>query len=113
MNENDEVIIDAEEVLEEQEFKLENEIMDTEAQQNELLKNPMVRANIVYQNYLNTCGRILSGQEKRTIRRKIERDTKKGRYDYLFDADKIAAKERRARAAFEKLNAAPNEDKKD
>lgn len=82
---------------------LEDGLQDEEYRK-ELLKQPAVRANLVYQNYINTCERILSGKEKRNIRRRILRETLKGKYDYMFDEAAIARKEERSRKAFDSLN---------
>lgn len=43
-----------------------------------------VKGRIVYENYVNSHP-MLSGQQKRAVRREIERNAKKGKYDGLFE----------------------------
>lgn len=116
--ESDNVIVEEAEVSEitptvnithnEEEIVLENEevsdIMSQEEYQKELFKNPAVQAQIMYNNYVNNSGRILNGSEKRVLRRKFLREAKKGRYNYLFDEEKVKAREARQKDKFEKLN---------
>lgn len=73
------------------------EYVDPEERRREMLKDPSVQAQIVYQNYINTSNRILSGKDKRKIRREIERNVLKGKYKKLFDQDIYGS-------AFSKLN---------
>lgn len=69
-----------------------------------IMKSPEYRAQVVFENYVQTCGRILSGPEKRNLKRQFLRNAKKGMYDYLFDEEKAKKREERMRAKFEKMN---------
>lgn len=69
-----------------------------------VMKSPEYRAQVVFENYVQTCGRVLSGQEKRNLKRQFLRNAKKGMYDYLFDEEKAKKREERMRAKFEKMN---------
>jgi len=87
---------------------LQNEVMEEaitrEEYEKQMLKNPYVRAQIMYNNYINNSNRVFSGKEKRTLKRKFVRDAMKGRFDHLFDEEKIKKREERERKKFEKLN---------
>ena len=63
-----------------------------------------IQAQIVFNNYMNNANRLMSGKEKRRLFRECLRNAKKGRYEYMFDKEKIAKKEERMRKNFEKLN---------
>lgn len=63
-----------------------------------------IQAQIVFENYIRNSQRPLSGKEKRRLLRECQRNAKKGRYTYMFDKEKIAKREERARKNFEKLN---------
>jgi len=69
-----------------------------------VMKSPEFKAQVMYDNYIRTCGKILDGPTKRRLRKQFLRDAKKGKYDYLFDPEKIAKRQERERAKFEKLN---------
>lgn len=66
------------------------------------------KANVVLLQYISQAqqsGRFISGHEKRTLYRKFLRLAKKGKYDYMFDPEKIAKRQERMKAKFESLNA--------
>lgn len=63
-----------------------------------------IQAQIVFENYVRNSQRLLSGKEKRRLLRECQRNAKKGKYNYMFDKEKIAKREERARKNFEKLN---------
>lgn len=63
-----------------------------------------IQAQIVFNNYMNNANRLMSGKEKRRLFRECLRNAKKGKYEYMFDKEKIAKKEERMRKNFEKLN---------
>ena len=66
------------------------------------------KANVVLLQYISQAqqsGRFISGHEKRTLYRKFLRLAKKGKYDYMFDQEKIAKRQERMKAKFESLNA--------
>ena len=62
------------------------------------------QAKIVFENYIRNTNRLLSGKEKRRLMRECLRNAKKGRYEYMFDEEKIAKKRERAAKAFDKMN---------
>ena len=68
------------------------------------MKSPEFKAQVMYENYLRTCGRILDGPAKCRIRKQFLRDAKNGKFDYLFDPEKIAKRQAREQAKFDKLN---------
>ena len=76
---------------------------------NERVKmSPEYKANIVLLQYISQsqqAGKFISGHEKRILYRKFLRLAKKGKYDYMFDKEKIAKRQERMRAKFESLNA--------
>ena len=66
------------------------------------------KANVVLLQYISQAqqsGRFISGHEKRTLYRKFLRLAKKGKYDYMFDPEKIANRQERMRAKFDSMNA--------
>ncbi len=63
-----------------------------------------IQAQIVFENYIRNSQRLLSGKEKRRLLRECQRNAKKGKYNYMFDKEKMAKREERARKNFEKLN---------
>ena len=66
------------------------------------------KANIVLLQYVSQAqqsGRFISGHDKRMLYRKFLRLAKKGKYDYMFDPEKIAKRQERMRAKFDSLNA--------
>lgn len=66
------------------------------------------KANIVLLQYISQAqqsGRFISGHDKRMLYRKFLRLAKKGKYDYMFDPEKIAKRQERMKAKFESLNA--------
>lgn len=80
------------------------EYKDPEEERRKLMQIPEVQAQIVYENYIKNTNRILSGKEKRTLRRECERNAKKGKYKYLFDEEMQKKREARAKAKFDALN---------
>ena len=79
-----------------------------EAHNERVKMSPEYKANIVLLQYLSQSeqtGKFISGHEKRTLYRKFLRLAKKGKYDYMFDKEKIAKRQERMRAKFESLNA--------
>lgn len=66
---------------------------------------PEIKAEIVFNNFIKNSNRILSGKEKRSLHRECIRNAKLGRYDYMFDPDKLRKREERDKAKFDKLNA--------
>ena len=73
----------------------------------EVSKSPEYRGMIMYNNYIQTQqaqGVVFTGSQKRTLRRKFVRDAKKGKYDYLFDEEKIRRHQERATKDLESLN---------
>lgn len=63
-----------------------------------------IQAQIVFENYINSANRIMSGKEMRRMRRECLKNAKKGKYEYMFDKEKVAKREERMRKNFEKLN---------
>ena len=63
-----------------------------------------IQAQIVFDNFINNANRVMSGKEKRRLRRECLKNAKKGKYMYMFDKEKIAKKEERIHKNFEKLN---------
>lgn len=79
-----------------------------EAHNERVQMSPEYKANIVLLQYISQSqqsGKFISGHEKRTLYRKFLRLAKKGKYDYMFDKEKIAKRQERMRAKFESLNA--------
>lgn len=69
----------------------------------QLVNTPEFKATVMFNNYVKSSPRILSGREKRTLFRECLRNAKKGRYDYIFDADRLR---RHAQKTFEMHNKA-------
>lgn len=66
------------------------------------------KANVILLQYISQAqqsGRFISGHDKRMLYRKFLRLAKKGKYDYMFDPEKIAKRQERMKAKFESLNA--------
>ena len=66
------------------------------------------KANIVllqYVSQMQQAGRFISGHDKRMLYRKFLRLAKNGKYDYMFDPEKIAKRQERMRAKFDSMNA--------
>ena len=66
------------------------------------------KANIVllqYVSQMQQAGRFISGHDKRMLYRKYLRLAKNGKYDYMFDPEKIAKRQERMRAKFDSMNA--------
>lgn len=63
-----------------------------------------VQAQIVFDNYMNSANRFMSGKEKRRLYRECLRNAKKGRYTYMFDPAKMQKRQERARQNFDKMN---------
>lgn len=63
-----------------------------------------VQAQIVFDNYMNSANRFMSGKEKRRLYRECLRNAKKGRYNYMFDPAKMQKRQERARQNFDKMN---------
>lgn len=79
-----------------------------EAHNERVQMSPEYKANVVLLQYISQSqqsGKFISGHEKRTLYRKFLRLAKKGKYDYMFDKEKIAKRQERMRAKFESLNA--------
>lgn len=66
-------------------------------------QSPEYKAKIVYDSYVQN-NPLMSGQEKRRLRKECLRLAKKGKYDYLFDPEKIRKRQEREQAKFDKLN---------
>lgn len=58
-----------------------------------------------YESNLRAAGRFMSGSERRKLHREFLRKAKKGAFDYMFDEEKIAKRQERDKAKFDKLNA--------
>ena len=86
----------------EEDLKSNQKIIDEHNER--IMKSPEFKAHVMYENYIKTCNRILDGPAKRRIRKQFLRDAKKGKFDYLFDPEKIAKREAREREKFERLN---------
>ena len=79
-----------------------------EAHNERVAKSAEYKANVVLLQYISQAqqsGRFISGHEKRTLYRKFLRLAKKGKYDYMFDPEKIAKRQERMKAKFDSLNA--------
>lgn len=66
---------------------------------------PEAKAEIVFNNFIMNGARVLSGKEKRALHRACVRNAKRGRYDYMFDPEKLRKREERDKMKFDKLNA--------
>lgn len=69
-----------------------------------VMQSPEYKAIVVYNNFIKSASYIMTGPQKRKLYRECLRNAKKGKYDYLFDEEKIRKREERERAKFEKLN---------
>lgn len=79
-----------------------------EAHNERVVMSAEYKANVVLLQYISQAqqsGRFISGHEKRMLYRKFLRLAKKGKYDYMFDPEKIAKRQERMKAKFESLNA--------
>lgn len=79
-----------------------------EAHNERVVMSAEYKANIVLLQYISQAqqsGRFISGHDKRMLYRKFLRLAKKGKYDYMFDPEKIAKRQERMKAKFESLNA--------
>lgn len=79
-----------------------------EAHNERVAMSPEYKANIVLFQYMSQArqsGKFISGHDKRTLYRKFLRLAKKGKYDYMFDPEKIAKRQERMKAQFDSLNA--------
>ena len=79
-----------------------------EAHNERVVKSAEYKANVVLLQYISQAqqsGRFISGHEKRMLYRKFLRLAKKGKYDYMFDPEKIAKRQERMKAKFDSLNA--------
>lgn len=79
-----------------------------EAHNERVAMSPEYKANIVLFQYMSQArqsGKFISGHDKRTLYRKFLRLAKKGKYDYMFDPEKIAKRQERMKAKFDSLNA--------
>jgi hypothetical protein len=66
------------------------------------------KANVVLYQYIaqaQQAGRFISGHDKRMLYRQFLRNAKKGKYDYMFDPEKIAKRQERMKAKFDAINA--------
>lgn len=95
-----------EELLEEEVVPTDQEKEKIMAQHDiRMLKSPDYQAFVMFQNYIRTCRRALSGKEKRNIYRDFLRKAKKGRYNHLFDPEIAKRREERSKAKFDAINA--------
>ena len=79
-----------------------------EAHNNRVAMSPEYKANVVLYQYIaqaQQAGRFIGGHDKRMLYRKFLRNAKKGKYDYMFDPEKIAKRQERMKAKFDALNA--------
>ena len=79
-----------------------------EAHNERVVMSPEYKANIVLMQYMtqqHQAGKYISGHDKRMLYRKFLRLAKKGKYDYMFDPEKIAKRQERMKAKFDSLNA--------
>lgn len=65
-------------------------------------QTPEFKAQVVFNSYLQN-NPYMSGPEKRRLRKECLRLAKKGRYDYLFDPEKIRKREEREKLKAEKM----------
>lgn len=102
----------SEETLLDTDFHTDNTLALTddeliEAHNERVAMSAEYKANIVLLQYISQvqqAGRFISGHDKRMLYRKFLRLAKKGKYDYMFDPDKIAKRQERMKAKFESLN---------
>lgn len=79
-----------------------------EAHNERVAMSPEYKANVVLFQYISQAqqsGKFISGSDKRMLYRKFLRLAKKGKYDYMFDPEKVAKRQERMKAKFESLNA--------
>ena len=79
-----------------------------EAHNERVVMSPEYKANIVLMQYMTQqrqAGKYITGHDKRMLYRKFLRLAKKGKYDYMFDPEKIAKRQERMKAKFDSLNA--------
>ena len=63
-----------------------------------------IQAQIVFDNFINNNNRVMSGKEKRRLRRECLKNAKKGKYMYMFDPVKIQKRQERVHQNFDKIN---------
>ena len=66
-------------------------------------ESPEFKAQVVFNQYVQQ-NPYMSGKDKRRLLRECIKNAKKGRYDYLFDEEKIRKREERQKEKFDKLN---------
>ena len=66
-------------------------------------ESPEFKAQVVFNQYAQQ-NPYMSGKDKRRLLRECLKNAKKGKYDYLFDEEKIRKREERQKEKFDKLN---------
>lgn len=66
-------------------------------------ESPEFKAQVVFNQYTQQ-NPYMSGKDKRRLLRECLKNAKKGKYDYLFDEEKIRKREERQKEKFDKLN---------
>ena len=66
-------------------------------------ESPEFKAQVVFNQYVQQ-NPYMSGNDKRRLLRECLKNAKKGKYDYLFDEEKIRKREERQKEKFDKLN---------
>jgi hypothetical protein len=66
-------------------------------------ESPEFKAQVVFNQYVQK-NPYMSGKDKRRLLRECLKNAKKGKYDYLFDEEKIRKREERQKEKFDKLN---------
>lgn len=66
-------------------------------------ESPEFKAQVVFNQYLKQ-NPYMSGKDKRRLLRECLKNAKRGRYDYMFDEEKIRKREERQKEKFDKLN---------
>ena len=66
-------------------------------------ESPEFKAQVVFNQYVQQ-NPYMSGKDKRRLLRECLKNAKKGKYDYLFDEEKIRKREERQKEKFDKLN---------
>ena len=66
-------------------------------------QTPEFKGQVVFNSYVQN-NPYMTGKEKRRLLRECIKNAKKGKYDYLFDPEKIRKREEREQAKFDKLN---------
>lgn len=74
-----------------------------EAHNRRVMQSPEFKAQVVFNQYLKQ-NPYMSGKDKRRLLRECIKNAKRGRYDYMFDEEKIRKREERQKEKFEKLN---------